>query len=73
MEAFQFANMVLTKNVTARQGCNVVVPFREDMAKRHLKVTGDLGRVTFMVRLSKIRRVVMLNLLGNGSPQYRLN
>ncbi|CAD6590729.1 MAG: NADH-ubiquinone oxidoreductase 40 kDa subunit [Alectoria sarmentosa] len=26
----------------------VVVPFREEMAKRHLKVTGDLGRVVFM-------------------------
>jgi len=31
----------------ARTGCQVVVPFRDDMAKRHLKVTGDLGRVTF--------------------------
>ena len=27
----------------------MVVPYREEMAKRHLKVTGDLGRVTFMV------------------------
>ena len=26
------------------------MPFREEMAKRHLKVTGDLGRVVFMVR-----------------------
>lgn len=25
------------------------MPFREEMAKRHLKVTGDLGRVVFMV------------------------
>lgn len=25
-----------------------MVPFRDDMAKRHLKVTGDLGRVTFL-------------------------
>ena len=33
----------------ASRGCTVVVPFREDMAKRHLKVTGDLGRVVFMV------------------------
>ncbi|KAI5280562.1 NADH-ubiquinone oxidoreductase 40 kDa subunit, partial [Ascosphaera aggregata] len=32
----------------AKKGCNVVVPFREEMSKRHLKVTGDLGRVTFM-------------------------
>ncbi|CAL3972137.1 unnamed protein product, partial [Diplocarpon coronariae] len=27
-----------------RQGCTVIVPFREEMAKRHLKVAGDLGR-----------------------------
>jgi hypothetical protein len=26
------------------------VPFREEMAKRHLKVMGDLGRVVFIVR-----------------------
>ena len=34
---------------TARQGCTVIVPFREEMAKRHLKVAGDLGRVIFIV------------------------
>ncbi|KAL8788470.1 MAG: hypothetical protein Q9213_001693 [Squamulea squamosa] len=32
----------------ASRGCTVVVPFRDDMAKRHLKVTGDLGRIVFM-------------------------
>ena len=26
-----------------------MVPYREEMTKRHLKVTGDLGRVNFMV------------------------
>lgn len=26
----------------------MVIPFREEMAKRHLKVTGDLGRVVFV-------------------------
>ncbi|KAJ5679772.1 NADH-ubiquinone oxidoreductase 40 kDa subunit [Penicillium macrosclerotiorum] len=35
-------------NKLAKQGCNVVVPYREEMTKRHLKVTGDLGRITFM-------------------------
>jgi len=35
-------------NRLARQGCTVIVPFREEMAKRHLKVAGDLGRVVFM-------------------------
>ena len=38
-------------NRLARAGCTVVVPFREEMAKRHLKVSGDLGRVVFLVRL----------------------
>lgn len=32
----------------------MVVPYREEMAKRHLKVTGDLGRVVFMVWMSQI-------------------
>ncbi|KAF4512163.1 hypothetical protein G6O67_001337 [Ophiocordyceps sinensis] len=35
-------------NRLARQGCTVVIPFREEMTKRHLKVTGDLGRVVFV-------------------------
>ncbi|RDL30437.1 Protein-lysine N-methyltransferase EFM5 [Venustampulla echinocandica] len=35
-------------NRLARQGCNVIIPYREEMAKRHLKVSGDLGRVTFL-------------------------
>ncbi|KAF2122110.1 hypothetical protein BDV96DRAFT_562930 [Lophiotrema nucula] len=35
-------------NRLARSGCTVIVPFREEMAKRHLKVAGDLGRVVFM-------------------------
>ena len=43
---------VLTSNAIAQKGCTVVVPFREEMAKRHLKVTGDLGRVIFMVQRS---------------------
>ena len=30
------------------------------MAKRHLKVTGDLGRVVFMVRSTSDRRKVIL-------------
>lgn len=33
----------------ARVGCQVVIPYREEMAKRHLKVSGDLGQVTFLV------------------------
>ncbi|KAI9833821.1 MAG: NADH-ubiquinone oxidoreductase 40 kDa subunit [Phylliscum demangeonii] len=32
----------------ARVGCTVIVPFRDEMGKRHLKLTGDLGKVVFM-------------------------
>lgn len=35
-------------NRLARQGCTVIIPYREEMAKRHLKVSGDLGRIIFM-------------------------
>lgn len=35
-------------NRLAQAGCTVVIPFREEMAKRHLKVTGDLGRIVFI-------------------------
>ncbi|KAJ4415561.1 Protein-lysine N-methyltransferase efm5 [Gnomoniopsis sp. IMI 355080] len=35
-------------NRLARVGCQVVIPYREEMTKRHLKVSGDLGRVTFI-------------------------
>ena len=38
---------------TATRGCTVVIPFREEMGKRHLKVTGDLGRIVFLVRLAE--------------------
>ena len=35
-------------NRLARSGNTVVIPYREEMAKRHLKVSGDLGRVVFL-------------------------
>ncbi|MCJ1256356.1 NADH-ubiquinone oxidoreductase 40 kDa subunit [Lignoscripta atroalba] len=35
-------------NRLARNGCTVVIPFRDEMAKRYLKLAGDLGRVVFM-------------------------
>jgi hypothetical protein len=40
----------------ARSGCTVVIPYREEYMKRHLKLTGDLGRVVFMVRVIIGRR-----------------
>ena len=43
----------------------MVVPFREEMNKRHLKVAGDLGRVVFMVCLVLTHvKVAALKVLG---------
>ena len=42
-------------NRLAKKGCTVVVPFREEMAKRHLKLMGDLGRVHFLVSFHQRR------------------
>ncbi|KAL8375689.1 hypothetical protein RB595_007007 [Gaeumannomyces hyphopodioides] len=64
-------------NRLARQGCTVVVPFREEMAKRHLKVTGDLGRVVFIeydlrntasIEESVRHSDVVYNLVGRNYP-----
>ncbi|CAK7201874.1 Protein-lysine N-methyltransferase efm5 [Sporothrix eucalyptigena] len=64
-------------NRLARQGCTVVVPFREEMAKRHLKVTGDLGRIVFMeydlrntasIEESVRHSDVVYNLVGRNYP-----
>ncbi|KAI6779464.1 NADH-ubiquinone oxidoreductase-like protein [Emericellopsis cladophorae] len=61
----------------ARQGCTVVIPFREEMAKRHLKVTGDLGRVVFVeydlrntdsIEASVRHSDVVYNLVGRDYP-----
>ncbi|KMU88017.1 40 kD subunit of NADH dehydrogenase [Coccidioides immitis H538.4] len=64
-------------NRLARQGCTVIVPYREEMAKRHLKVTGDLGRVVFMeydlrntqsIEESVRHSDVVYNLVGRDYP-----
>ncbi|KAI1080288.1 putative N6-adenine methyltransferase-domain-containing protein [Whalleya microplaca] len=64
-------------NRLARQGCQVVVPYREEMAKRHLKVTGDLGRVAFIeydlhntesIETSVRHSDVVYNLIGRNYP-----
>ncbi|KAI0165076.1 NAD(P)-binding protein [Hypoxylon sp. FL1284] len=64
-------------NRLARQGCQVVVPYREEMAKRHLKVTGDLGRVAFIeydlrntesIEASVRHSDVVYNLVGRNYP-----
>ncbi|KAF4632666.1 hypothetical protein G7Y89_g5464 [Cudoniella acicularis] len=64
-------------NRLARQGCTVIVPYREEMAKRHLKVSGDLGRVVFMefdlrntpsLEESVRHSDVVYNLIGRNYP-----
>ncbi|KAF2774095.1 NAD(P)-binding protein [Teratosphaeria nubilosa] len=64
-------------NRLARQGCTVVVPFREEMAKRHLKLAGDLGRVVFLeydlrntasIEESVRHSDIVLNLVGRDYP-----
>jgi len=36
----------------AKAGTQVIIPYRDEDDKRHLKVTGDLGQVVPMVRLT---------------------
>ena len=47
-----------------------MIPFRDEMAKRHLKLTGDLGRVVFMVR-NKFYSVCLFQ-LTNFYQEYDL-
>lgn len=56
----------------------MVVPFREEMAKRHLKVTGDLGRIVFVVGGDAVFPLGFffasnLPRVGVRSSQYALN
>ena len=55
----------------------MVVPFRDDMGKRHLKLTGDLGRVTFMefdlrntesIEESVRHSDIVYNMIGKNYP-----
>ncbi|RMD40378.1 hypothetical protein DV735_g4744, partial [Chaetothyriales sp. CBS 134920] len=64
-------------NRLARRGCNVVVPYREEMTKRHLKPTGDLGRVSFIefdlrntasIEESVRHSDIVVNLIGRTYP-----
>lgn len=69
-------------NRLARRGCQVIVPFREEMAKRHLKPTGDLGRVVFMewdarntqsIEESVRHSDIVFNLVGRNYPTKRFS
>ncbi|KAI5806275.1 putative NADH-ubiquinone oxidoreductase 39 kDa subunit [Geopyxis carbonaria] len=64
-------------NRLARVGCTVVVPYREEMAKRHLKVAGDLGKVimieydlrnTASIEESVRHSDIVFNLVGRDYP-----
>ena len=64
-------------NRLARSGNTVVVPYREEMAKRHLKVSGDLGRVVFLecdlrntasIEESVRHSDIVYNLIGRDWP-----
>ncbi|KAF2278267.1 NAD(P)-binding protein [Westerdykella ornata] len=64
-------------NRLARSGCTVVVPYREEMTKRHLKVAGDLGRVIFIemdlrntpsIEESVRHSDIVYNLIGRDYP-----
>jgi hypothetical protein len=64
-------------SATARQGCTVIIPFREEMAQRHLKLTGDLGRIVFTewdmrntesIEQSVRHSDVVYNLIGRNYP-----
>ena len=35
----------------------MVIPYREEMAKRHLKPLGDLGKIVFMVSYDRGRDI----------------
>ena len=41
----------LPRRLTAKQGTQVVIPYRDEDEKRHLKVMGDLGQIIPMVGL----------------------
>jgi NADH dehydrogenase (ubiquinone) 1 alpha subcomplex subunit 9 len=69
-------------NRLARQGCTVIVPYRDEMGKRHLKVTGDLGRVSFMefdlrntqsIEESVRHSDLVYNLIGRKYPTKNFN
>ena len=64
-------------NRLAKRGVQVVIPFRDDMGKRHLKVTGDLGSISFMefdlrntqsIEESVRHSDMVFNLIGRGYP-----
>lgn len=44
---------------TARMGTQVIVPYREEDEKRHLKPMGDLGQIVPMVMFFQLEALVI--------------
>ncbi|KEF53705.1 NADH-ubiquinone oxidoreductase 40 kDa subunit, mitochondrial [Exophiala aquamarina CBS 119918] len=64
-------------NRLAKRGVQVVIPYRDDMGKRHLKVSGDLGRISFIefdlrntqsIEESVRHSDMVFNLIGRDYP-----
>jgi hypothetical protein len=59
---------------TAKAGTQVIIPYRDEDEKRHLKVTGDLGQIVSMVRpvlrigFLSIAVLTIIVLAGVGHP-----
>ena len=52
----------------ARSGTHIVIPYRDEDEKRHLKVAGDLGQITSLV---SDFRLVYDTCIRVGSRQQR--
>jgi hypothetical protein len=51
--------------ILAKAGTQVVVPFREEDEKRHLRVTGDLGQIVPLVSALSTFPKILLSYLGS--------
>lgn len=49
-----------------------MIPYREEMTKRHLKVTGDLGKIVFIVSVF-LRRGILGVELDERADGWMLN
>lgn len=45
-----YSEFTVLKRTTAKSGTQVVIPYREEDEKRHLKPMGDLGQIVMTVR-----------------------
>jgi hypothetical protein len=47
---FQVFMLIFRERDIGKMGTQVIIPYREEDDKRHLKLTGDLGQIVPMVR-----------------------